>query len=319
MFELDKTYLNKALGTFSIKDIEAITGIKSHTLRIWEQRYGIVAPERSGTNIRHYSHGQLKTLLNISVLNDNGYKISEIAKMPKETIAEKVHELAKKEGAYSLHVRSCIAAMMSFDEIGFNQLLNTYILQFGVEETFLQIVFPFLGEVGLLWQVGTILPSHEHFVSNIIIQKLYVAIDGQLGKTTSPRLSFLLFLPESEKHSLGLLFANYLLRARGHEVLYLGQEVPLTDLFDAFKEDNPNYIVTMMTAAQPDIDKQGFVDFLAKKWPQSQIVLTGTQFNQGELTLPVNVKKLASLSDFIDLLNQINTTKIVTDRQKDSA
>ncbi len=306
MFELDKTYLNKALGTFSIKDIEAITGIKSHTLRIWEQRYGIVAPERSGTNIRHYSHGQLKTLLNISVLNDNGYKISEIAKMPKETIAEKVLHLGKQDCAYNQHVKSCIASMMSFDEAGFHHLLNTFILQFGVEETFMQIIFPFLGEVGLLWQVGTILPSHEHFVSNIIKQKLYVAIDGQVGKTASPRLKFLLFLPESEKHSLGLLFANYILRARGHEVLYLGQEVPLVDLFHAFQNENPNYILTMMTAAQPDIDIQAFVDFLATKWSSSQILLTGPQFNQSEFNLAVNVNKIASLKDFIELVNHLN-------------
>ena len=158
----------------------------------------------------------------------------------------------------------------------------------------------------MLWQVGTILPSHEHFVSNIIKQKLYVAIDGQVGKTASPRLKFLLFLPESEKHSLGLLFANYILRARGHEVLYLGQEVPLVDLFHAFQNENPNYILTMMTAAQPDIDIQAFVDFLATKWSSSQILLTGPQFNQSEFNLAVNVNKIASLKDFIELVNHLN-------------
>jgi hypothetical protein len=136
---------------------------------------------------------------------------------------------------------------------------------------------------------------------------LYVAIDGQIGKQGSDRIRFLLFLPESEKHSLGLLFANYLIRSRGHEVLYLGQEVPLVDLRDAFEKESPNYILTMMTAAQPDLDKQAFVDFLSVNWPNSQILLTGLQFNQSELIIQGNVRKLESLTEFINLVNSIST------------
>ncbi len=306
MFKISNPYLEKTLGTFSIKDIEAITGIKSHTLRIWEQRYGIIIPKRSETNIRYYDDNDLKTLLNISVLNDNGYKISEIAKMSKDAIAEKVVHLGQHCTEFKIHIRSFVSAMMSFDETGFHKLLNTYILQYGIEETFLHIVFPFLTEVGLLWQVGTILPSHEHFVSNIIKQKLYVAIDGQVGKLANPRKKFLLFLPESEKHSLGLLFANYVIRSRGHEVLYLGQEVPLVDLKDAFGKENPHYILTMMTAAQPDIDKQAFVDFLSANWPNSQILLTGWQLVNAEMVLGENARKINSISEFIDFLNHLS-------------
>jgi DNA-binding transcriptional MerR regulator len=298
------------LGTFSIKDIEALTGIKSHTLRIWEQRYGIIIPKRSETNIRFYDDQDLKTLLNISVLNENGYKISEIAKMTKEDMADRVLHIGHQCTEFKIHIRSFISAMMSFDEIGFHKLLNTYIIQFGMEETFLQIVFPFLGEVGLLWQVGSILPSHEHFVSNIIKQKIYVAIDGQVGRISHNRKKFLLFLPESEKHSLGLLFANYLIRARGHEVLYLGQEVPLADLRDAFGKENPDFILTMMTAAQPDIDKQAFVDFLSKYWPNSQILLTGHQFIQSKLNLHANARKIGSLTEFIDLLKDLSESSV---------
>ncbi|OYU96856.1 MAG: helix-turn-helix-type transcriptional regulator [Bacteroidetes bacterium B1(2017)] len=306
MFTSNQTYLKKTLGTFSIKDIEAITGIKSHTLRIWEQRYGIITPKRSETNIRFYDDADLKTLLNISVLNENGYKISEIAKMSPKAISEKVVHLGQQCTEYKIHIRSFISAMMSFDETAFHRLLNTYILQMGIEETFLHIVFPFLTEVGMLWQVGSILPSHEHFVSNIIKQKMYVAIDGQIGKFCSNRKKFLMFLPESEKHSLGLLFANYVIRSRGHEVLYLGQEVPLLDLRDAFKNENPDYILTMMTAAQPDIDKQGFVNFLAENWPNSQVLLTGPQFVKSNLALSKNTRTINSLNEFIGMLNTLS-------------
>jgi DNA-binding transcriptional MerR regulator len=307
MFKELNSILGHTLGTFTIKDIEAITGIKSHTLRVWEQRYGIVMPKRSDTNIRYYDDGDLKTLLNISLLNDNGYKISEIAKMTSGQVSEKVVLLGQQCTEFKIHIRSFISSMMSFDETGFHKLLNTYILQYGMEETFLHIVFPFLKEVGLLWQVGSLLPSHEHFVSNIIKQKVFVAIDGQVGKFAKQRKKFLLFLPESEKHSLGLLFANYLIRARGHEVLYLGQEVPLVDLRDAFGHENPHYLLTMMTAAQPEIDKQQFIDFLSTHWPQSEIILTGPQFLKcDEIKLPANARIMQSIQCFIDFLNQLS-------------
>jgi methanogenic corrinoid protein MtbC1 len=179
----------------------------------------------------------------------------------------------------------------------------------GLEETFLKIVFPFLIEVGLLWQVGTIFPSHEHFVSNIIKQKVFVAIDGQVGKFAENRKTFLLFLPEAEKHSLGLLFANYIIRARGHQVLYLGQEVPLLDLRDAFGREKPDYILTMMTAAQLDIDKQAFVDFLSKTWQNSKILLTGPQFINCDISLNENVSKISSLTNFIDFINELSSVR----------
>ncbi|MBP7512083.1 MAG: MerR family transcriptional regulator [Bacteroidia bacterium] len=307
MFKELNSIVNHTLGTFTIKDIEAITGIKSHTLRIWEQRYGIVMPKRSETNIRYYDDSDLKTLLNISLLNENGYKISEIAKMTSLQVAEKVVLLGQQCTEYKIHIRSFISSMMSFDETGFHKLLNTYILQYGMEETFLHIVFPFLNEVGILWQVGSLLPSHEHFVSNIIKQKVYVAIDGQVGKLAEHRKKFLLFLPQSEKHSLGLLFANYLIRARGHEVLYLGQEVPLADLRDAFSNENPHYLLTMMTSAQPEIDKQQFIDFLSTHWPNSEILLTGPQFIRCcDVKLPQNTQILSSIKSFIDFLNQLS-------------
>lgn len=297
------------MGTFSIKDIEAITGIKSHTLRIWEQRYGIVIPKRSDTNIRFYDDHDLKSLLNISILNQKGYKISEIAKLSQEVISEKVMHLNSDCSEYKIQISSLISAMITFDETAFHNLLNTYILQMGLEETFLKIVFPFLIEVGLLWQVGTIFPSHEHFVSNIIKQKVFVAIDGQVGRFAENRKIFLLFLPEAEKHSLGLLFANYIIRARGHQVLYLGQEVPLLDLRDAFGQEKPDYILTMMTAAQLDIDKQAFVDFLAINWQNSKILLTGPQFLSCEISLKENVAKITSLTDFIDFINELSSVK----------
>ncbi|GAB1449633.1 hypothetical protein MASR2M44_26620 [Bacteroidota bacterium] len=305
MFILDNKSVTSTLGTFTIKDIEAVTGIKGPTLRMWEQRYGIINPKRSETNIRYYDDSDLKQLLNISVLNNHGFKISEIAKMSEEEIAENVIRLSSFSSEHSNQIKALISAMLGFNEAEFHKLLSAAIMQHGLEYTLLKIVFPFLNEVGILWQVGSIQPSHEHFVTNLVKQKLFVAIDGMIGRSAAGSKRFLLFLPENEKHSLGLLFANYLIRSRGHEVVYLGQEVPLKDLKFAFSEHQPDFILTLMTSSQPDLNKQDFVDFLSRNWPSSQILLTGSQFLMCDLELRKNITLIKNLDAFICLLDNI--------------
>lgn len=295
------------MSKFSIKDIEAITGIKGHTLRIWEQRYGIIAPKRTDTNIRYYDDDDLKLLLNITALNNNGYKISEIAKLKPQEIANLVISLSNTANPYQHQIKSLIASMLAFDEASFHRQLTTNVLQHGFENCMMHIIFPFLNEVGMLWQVGSIHPSHEHFVTNLVKQKLYVAIDGQIGKENVNSKTFLLFLPENEQHTVGLLFANYILRSRGHKVLYLGQQVPLTDLANAFCNFTPDYIFSVLTTAQ-DLDfKQKLVIFLTSNWPKTQIVLTGSQVCHEELDLGSNVLVIKKVQDFISLADSISS------------
>jgi MerR family transcriptional regulator, light-induced transcriptional regulator len=294
------------VGTFSIKDIEAVSGIRSHTLRIWEQRYGIITPKRTESNIRYYDDDDLKFILNISILNKHGIKISEIARMPKDDICEMILKLSGHNNIYDSQVKGLIAAMLSFDEFAFHSILTTSVLQIGMEQTMLRIVFPFLNEAGILWQVGSIHPSHEHFASGIIKQKLYVAIDGNVGRYSESKKRFLLFLPENEQHSLGLLFANYLLRARGHEVLYLGQEVPMRDFKDALGGHKPDYIFTILTASHINIGKQEFVNSLSQIWSDSQILLSGIQFATCDEKYPDNVRIIKKMEDFIQFANSIS-------------
>jgi DNA-binding transcriptional MerR regulator len=298
------------LGVFSIKDIEAVSGIKSHTLRIWEQRYGIIVPKRTESNIRYYDDDDLKHILNISILNRQGIKISEIARMSKEEITEAIIKSSgHSTDNYDSHVKGLISAMLSFDEYSFHKILTTNVIQVGLDQTMLNIVFPFLSEVGLLWQIGSIHPSHEHFASNIIKQKLYVAIDGNVGRYAENRKRFLLFLPEHEQHSIGLLFANYILRSRGQDVLYLGQEVPLVDLKDAFTDNEPDYILTQLTAAHINVDKQRFVDEISTYWGKAQLILSGGQFLNAELKLPENARVIKRIEDFITLVDSIAMNK----------
>ena len=299
------------MGIFSIKDIEAVSGIKSHTLRIWEQRYGIIAPKRTESNIRYYDDDDLKFIINISILNKQGMKISDIAKLSKEEIKQAILKCSGHvESNFDGHVKGLISAMLSFDEYGFHKILTTSIIQVGLEQTMVNIVFPFLYEVGFLWQIGSIHPSHEHFASNIIKQKLYVAIDGNIGRYTENRKRFLLFLPENEQHSIGLLFANFILRSRGQDVLYLGQEVPLIDLKGAFVDHQPDYVLTQLTASHINIDKQDFVDELCTYWSKSNILLSGVQFLNTDITLPPNARIIKRIEDFVSLVDSISANKV---------
>jgi DNA-binding transcriptional MerR regulator len=298
------------LGIFSIKDIEAVSGIKSHTLRIWEQRYGIIAPKRTESNIRYYDDDDLKHILNISILNRQGIKISEIARMSKEEITEAIlKDSALFSENYDTHIKGLVSAMLSFDEYGFHKVISTNVIQLGLEQTVINIIFPFLAEVGLLWQIGSIHPSHEHFASNIIRQKLYVAIDGNVGRFAENRKRFLLFLPEHEQHSIGLLFANYILRTRGQDVLYLGQEVPLLDLKDAFVDNEPDYVLTQLTAAHINVDKQRFIDDISNYWSNAQLILSGGQFLDPALKLPPSARVIKRMEDFITLVDSISMNK----------
>lgn len=283
-----------------------MSGIKSHTLRIWEQRYGIIQPKRTDTNIRYYDDEDLKYILNISILNKHGFKISEIAKMSRTEINEHILKLSVRSNAFESQIKSLISAMLRFDEYAFHQILTTNIIQHGMEQTMIGIVFPFLTEAGLLWQLGSIHPSHEHFASNIIKQKLYVAIDGNIGKMGPNRKKFLLFLPEHEQHSLGLLFANYILRSRGHEVLYLGQQVPLIDLDKASGDCVPDYVFTILTAAHTQIDKTIYVKELCNIWKNAKIMLSGAQFLTGDFEYDGNqVKLIHTMHEFIHFVDTL--------------
>lgn len=286
------------MSTFSIKDIEVITGIKAHTLRVWEQRYNLMVPKRTDTNIRYYDDDDLRFILNISILNNYGIKISEIAKMTRDKIREMVLVISEKDSPHSSQIKGLISTMFSLDEVGFNNILSSNILKMGLEDTIGQIVFPFLHQIGVLWMTEAIHPAHEHFITNLIRQKLYVAIDAQTGKTGTTGKKFLLFLPEGESHEIGLLFANYLLRLRGHSVVYLGQNLPHDDLARVFDFYEPDYVFSTVTSAFDGQGVQDFVNELSASWPDTTILLTGyLVVSHTQLHLPHNVRVIKEIQE----------------------
>ncbi|MFO7826254.1 MAG: MerR family transcriptional regulator, partial [Cyclobacterium sp.] len=184
------------MSSYSIKDLEQLSGIKAHTLRVWEQRYNLLKPKRTETNIRFYDDEDLKLILNVALLNDNGFKISKIAKMSLADMKSEVLKLTERSFAYDDQIHSLIITMVELDEERFEKIISTNILKIGFELTMLHIIYPFLSKIGILWQTGSIHPGQEHFISNLVRQKLIVAIDGQMY--TGGGKKFLLFLPEGE-------------------------------------------------------------------------------------------------------------------------
>ncbi|GAB3941911.1 MerR family transcriptional regulator [Spirosoma harenae] len=265
------------MSTYSIRDLEQLSGIKAHTLRIWEQRYAILAPDRTDTNIRTYSDQDLKLVLNIALLKDNGYKISEISKLSPEALNQEVVKISNRQLSYPDHVQALTFAMIDLNEDQFEQIIQTTISRYGFENMMIHIVYPFLSRIGMLWVTGSISPVQEHFITNLIRQKIIVAIDGQENKLGPTGKTYLLFLPEGEFHELNLLFANYLIRSRANKVIYLGQNLGFSELTFAYERYKPDYLFTVLTSSLANHQVQPFVNRLSSTFSGSQIILTGIQ------------------------------------------
>jgi DNA-binding transcriptional MerR regulator len=285
---------------FSIKDLEKLSGIKAHTLRIWEQRYGILKPERTDTNIRWYCNDKLKHLLNVTFLYEHGYKISKIALLQPSEVIEEVNRIVDKESTVCDQVRGLVLSMVELEEQRFERIISNNILKHGFSYTIEKIVYPFLSKIGVMWQTGSINPAQEHFISNLIRQKLIVAIDSLKIPENSEAQKFVLFLPDGELHELSLLYFNYLLRSKGHSVIYLGQSVPLDDLRKVVEIRQPDQLVSVFTHIIEDVSV--FIDSLSSTFPKTSLLLSGCQLKDLQHSLPGNVKVFGCPQDLLDLV-----------------
>lgn len=296
------------MGNYSIKDLERLSGVKAHTIRIWEQRYNIITPQRTNTNIRYYSDNDLRKLLNISLLNQYGYKISRIASLSDKEISKEVMKVTEAEHDPDSQLAALTICMIELDEHRFEKLLASCILRQGFETTMSSIIFPFLDRVGVMWMTGAINPAQEHFVSNMIRQKLIVAIDGQMNAVADSEQTFMLFCPEGEFHEIGLLFTNYLLRSRRKKSIYLGASVPFHDVVDIFNVHNPKYLFSYITTSPSGEELQQYIYDLSNSFPDSKIWLAGNQLKKEKFDLPQNVLVLTDLRHAIEKIELINAT-----------
>ena len=274
------------MGKYSIKDLEKISGIKAHTIRMWERRYGLIEPQRTETNIRFYSDCDLKRLLNVSILNHNGIKISHIAGLTDAEIKNRVLDLSIDGRSSSVQIESLMVAMLELDETKFLNGLSSSIIKLGFEVSVETVLFPFLERIGVLWQAGTINPAQEHFISNLIRQKLFVAIDNEMQSPVQNGPRIIMFLSEHEQHEIGLLFYNLLARKEGMNVVYLGAGVPLEDLSLVHRLRPADVFMTSFITA---MDKQEMEDLLREyrqRFPEIPFYLSGLQMELLQPELP---------------------------------
>lgn len=295
------------MATYSIKDIEKLSGIKAHTLRIWEKRYNLLEPKRTETNIRFYDDFDLKKILNVALLNRNGHRISQIACLDNEQIAKKISVLAKTDGKQESRIDNLIISTIEMDENKFEKVLNTTIMQAGFEDTVSSILFPFFQKIGILWQTGTINPAQEHFISNLVRQKILVAIDGIVEKRNADSHHFILFLPEGELHELALLFYYYLLKRKGHKVTYLGQTVPIEDLHKAGELLHPDCLLTSIYSSFCGEKLREYLEKLRELFPKQKIFFSSSDQQALKFENRENFYLVKNNSHFIELLenNQI--------------
>ena len=288
------------MSQYSIKEIEQLSGIKAHTLRIWEQRYNFIKPKRTETNIRYYDDRDLKFVLNVSLLKDHGHKISNICSMSEQDIQLEVEKLMEKKLGFSEQIQSLTLSMLELDEERFEKTLNTNILQIGFERTMMNLIYPFFQRIGILWQTGAITPAQEHFISYLVRQKIIVAIDGQVVSSSDFNKKYLLYLPENELHEMSLLFSSYIVKSRNNRVIYIGQNVPHQDLVNIYKDHNPDYLLTVMTTNPPTSEAQSYIYKLSESFANSEILISGHQVVGQDMDLPDNVILLNKLQDLID-------------------
>jgi len=289
------------MNSFTIKDLENLSGIKAHTLRIWEQRYNFLKPCRTFTNIRYYSNEELKKVLNIALLNKYGYKISHIDRMNEAEIKEKLLSLNQMEAQQERIVNDLIKDMVDLDMECFEETLDKFILARGIERAITQIIFPFLEKIGILWLTNHINPAQEHLVTNIVRQKLIVGIEG-VSTTLKLNKSILLFLPEGEYHELGLLFMYYILKSRGANVIYLGTSIPLHDVAYVVNLKKPDYLYCHLTTVGQNFNFDRFLVNIGKKFDDLPIIISGQLTNTYEKKIhpPVHFKRsFAEVMQFV--------------------
>lgn len=289
------------MNAFTIKDLENLSGIKAHTIRIWEQRYDFLKPQRTSTNIRYYSNDQLKTVLNIALLNKYGFKISHIGKMEPKEIRDRILGLGDSRAIQERIVNDMVQEMVDLDIEKFEKIISDYVANHGIERSVLQILFPFLEKIGLLWQTGHINPAQEHLVSNVIRQKLIVAIETTASSVKIEK-SFLLYLPEGEYHELGLLFMYYLLKSRGAKTIYLGSNVPLKDVEHVIKVKKPD-IAFIHLVSPSGFNLEKFLRTVEQRLNSITTVISGQPTQHYRKKLPACIHLKRSLGEVMDYLS----------------
>lgn len=290
------------MSRYSIKDLESLSGIKAHTIRIWEKRYNLLLPERTDTNIRYYSDEQLRSLLNISSLLKFGWKISKIAELTKVEIGQQLDLLTNSslssDNAFFSFTNQLISSGLSYDEKTFDKTFSAAVLRYGINDTYLFIIYPLLVRIGVMWSKSDIIPSQEHFISNLLKQKIFAAIDGT-SISENMEAPWVLLLPEEENHEIGLLYANLILRQHGQKVIYLGQRVPFTNLNELLTQFSEANVLLFLVREQPTVIIEEYIALIEKTFPKVTVNIACSKDIKGRVSDKLLINWIHSVEELL--------------------
>lgn len=294
---------------YSISDLEQLSGIQAHTIRMWEQRYNALVPHRSAGNTRYYDDEHLVKLLNIVSIHQKGLKISKICALSQDAIhhliEEDIQETVSKNQQFEFYITQLLNFGMSYNEAAFDNLLSKCINDNTLTETYSSVIFPMLVRLGLMWRKDSICAAQEHFLTNIIRQKICAAIND-LPVPSSDKKTWVLFLPQDEEHEIGVLFANYLLRQAGKRVIYLGSRVPLSSVKEVVKLNKVDSLMLFMVQAKLTNEAQKYIDEISVAFKKTKIYLAGSQKLIENIQLPKGIQWLRGINEFEVLVNDFS-------------
>jgi MerR family transcriptional regulator, light-induced transcriptional regulator len=290
-------YKKYTLLTYSINDIEKLSGVKAHTIRIWEKRYNIIPNRRSESNIRFYEEDDLQLILNIAHLNKRGIKISKIATMSHDQIKQKIADYCDVDVIFENHIDGLMLSMFELNEYKFLKILNHHIKDIGFEKTMDEVIYPLLDKLSVMWIAGSVKGVHENFINNIIRRKLSVEIDKIELVPEECKKKFLIYLPEYEAHELSLLYVFFLLKKYGADTLYLGTQISINDVADAVEIYKPDYIFTLFNDSFSETPLQPYLNNLQQLAGKATVLVSGYQTLQQKIELPKNMELLNSLNE----------------------
>ncbi|WP_372773394.1 MerR family transcriptional regulator [Mangrovibacterium sp.] len=291
------------MNYYTIKDLETLSGIKAHTIRIWEKRYGLLVPERTTTNIRFYTDDELKHMLNVAALVKRGHKISKVSAYSNDQIHEEVLKLNIKSSSMDDYLDQLVIHIVDFDTLKFESLLDELQTRFGFEKFIVELVFPLFHKIGVYWQIGSMFPAQEHLISNLIRKRLI--IESSKFKPAANPQTALFFLPEGELHELGLLFVQYLVVKHHFKPIYLGQNVPFEDLKNMAGNTSFDLVVTSFVNVKEKAEMEEYLNELSAVFNSSRILISGQQVRIQQPELPANVHFISHSQDVGDLIAQI--------------
>lgn len=293
------------MAIYSIGDLERLSGIKAHTIRMWEQRYGLLKPKRTNTKIRYYEDEDLHHLLHVALLNKRGFRISQIAKLSEEELSTEVERISQIKLGLDTQLNLLTLAFVEMDEYKFNTVFNHYATKIGLEETLLEVIYPFLEKLSLMWLTGAVKPVQENFFTQLVRNKLIAEIENTKLPSHAQAPKCLLFLPKGEQQELSMLLVQLLMRRRGLLPINIGEDTGLMDVEDAFRIHKPEFLFTILSETFTDVPVEQYLMNLAELAAGATVIVSGYQVAAEGLSMPDNVKPFADLNALKNYLDSL--------------